>query len=422
MSAIGGQVAASVGSNGLSLTLDNIKAPKNGYAYIYISNQSNNDVFFDNLQAGIVQGNIAEENHYYAYGLKIATLSSKKLGDSYEGTLKNNYLYNDKELFDDADLNWYDYGFRNYDPQIGRFTQLDPLTFLYPFYTPYQFAGCEPIANVDVDGLEPANVVNFMKGVERAGGSGIKFSIVAAGRWSGYLRVTYFKDGIAFARVFKNAGTLTNAVGKAVSLSGKVGSAIQTINNLSNSSNNRSLPGNNLTATTKPLNCHGAYQSGYIPDDNSGGDLFGWLRGNGGGYRFTGKTGSGEESRITDDPEVESRDISSLIELFKLQKSISTDLFKVKIPKQLMPEALDKLKKYMKVQADLEERATYFGVGNVHDPNDGNLPAFSNNYDSIFKKPGKVYHRRGTNFNIEVTDTIGGGKLTSKPAIDTIPR
>jgi RHS repeat-associated protein len=153
------QVAASVGSNGSSLTLANIKAPKNGYAYAYISNRSDQDVYFDNLQVGITAGNIIEENHYYAYGLRIATISSKKLGDNYEGSLKNNYLYNDKELFDDADLNWYDYGFRNYDPQIGRFTQLDPLTDDYPFYTPYQFAGCDPITNIDIDGLEPGNTV-----------------------------------------------------------------------------------------------------------------------------------------------------------------------------------------------------------------------------------------------------------------------
>lgn len=116
-------------------------------------------MFFDNLKVQVVTGNIIEENHYYSYGLKIAAISSKKLGNTYEGTLKNSYLYNDKELFEDGDLNWYDYGFRNYDPQIGRFTQLDPLTDDYPFYTPYQFAGCEPIANVDVDGLEPANVL-----------------------------------------------------------------------------------------------------------------------------------------------------------------------------------------------------------------------------------------------------------------------
>ena len=123
-----------------------------------------NGIYFDNLQAGIVQGNIAEENHYYAYGLKIATLSSKKLGDNYEGTLKNNYLYNGKELFDDADLGWYDYGFRNYDPQIGRFTQLDPLTDDYPLLTPYQYASCDPITNIDVDGLEGCPSVGGMTG------------------------------------------------------------------------------------------------------------------------------------------------------------------------------------------------------------------------------------------------------------------
>jgi len=42
-----------------------------------------------------------------------------------EGSIKNNYLYNDKKFFDDGGLNWYDYGFRNYDPQIIRFIQFD---------------------------------------------------------------------------------------------------------------------------------------------------------------------------------------------------------------------------------------------------------------------------------------------------------
>ncbi|MFX8254359.1 RHS repeat-associated core domain-containing protein, partial [Acinetobacter baumannii] len=89
----------------------------------------------DNMKVSLTRGRIIEENHYYAYGLKIAGISSKKLGDVNEGGLGNKNLYNDKELFDDADLNWYDYGFRNYDPQIGRFTQLDPLTWDYPELT-----------------------------------------------------------------------------------------------------------------------------------------------------------------------------------------------------------------------------------------------------------------------------------------------
>ena len=48
----------------------------------------------------------------------------------------------------------YDYGFRIYNPAIGRFLSVDPLTKGYPWYTPYQFAGNKPIWAVDLDGLE----------------------------------------------------------------------------------------------------------------------------------------------------------------------------------------------------------------------------------------------------------------------------
>ena len=48
----------------------------------------------------------------------------------------------------------YDYGFRIYNPGIGKFLSVDPLTKSYPWYTPYQFAGNKPIWAVDLDGLE----------------------------------------------------------------------------------------------------------------------------------------------------------------------------------------------------------------------------------------------------------------------------
>ncbi len=47
-----------------------------------------------------------------------------------------------------------DYGLRIYDPRLGRFLSVDPLTAKYPFYTPYQFAGNKPIVAIDVDGTE----------------------------------------------------------------------------------------------------------------------------------------------------------------------------------------------------------------------------------------------------------------------------
>ncbi|GAA4852539.1 hypothetical protein GCM10023331_41190 [Algivirga pacifica] len=41
-----------------------------------------------------------------------------------------------------------------YNPGIGRFLSVDPLTKSYPWYTPYQFAGNKVIWAVDLDGLE----------------------------------------------------------------------------------------------------------------------------------------------------------------------------------------------------------------------------------------------------------------------------
>ena len=51
-----------------------------------------------------------------------------------------------------------DYGFRIYDPRIGRFLSMDPLFAGYPYYTPYQFAGNRPIWAIDLDGLEEKTV------------------------------------------------------------------------------------------------------------------------------------------------------------------------------------------------------------------------------------------------------------------------
>lgn len=66
------------------------------------------------------------------------------------------YGFNGKESDNEVkgNGNQYDYGFRIYDPRIGRFLSVDPLTKDYPWYTPYQFAGNKPIWASDLDGLE----------------------------------------------------------------------------------------------------------------------------------------------------------------------------------------------------------------------------------------------------------------------------
>ena len=57
-----------------------------------------------------------------------------------------------------GDNNIYDYGFRIYNPRLGRFLSVDPLSSSYPYYTPYQYAGNKPIMSIDRDGLEDEDV------------------------------------------------------------------------------------------------------------------------------------------------------------------------------------------------------------------------------------------------------------------------
>jgi RHS repeat-associated protein len=51
-----------------------------------------------------------------------------------------------------------DYGKRIYDPRVGRFLSVDPITGKYPELTPYQFASNTPIQAIDLDGMEGFNL------------------------------------------------------------------------------------------------------------------------------------------------------------------------------------------------------------------------------------------------------------------------
>ncbi len=76
-------------------------------------------------------------------------------GRSYQTTTYK-YGFNGKENDNEVKGtgNQQDYGFRIYDPRLGKFLSVDPLTREYPWYTPYQFAGNMPIQAIDLDGLE----------------------------------------------------------------------------------------------------------------------------------------------------------------------------------------------------------------------------------------------------------------------------
>ncbi len=70
---------------------------------------------------------------------------------------KNKYLYNGKELQDEFFEN-YDYGARFYDPELGRFHTVDPLSEKNNMQSSYSYAANNPIRYIDWMGLDTFNI------------------------------------------------------------------------------------------------------------------------------------------------------------------------------------------------------------------------------------------------------------------------
>ena len=110
----------------------------NKYHYYLKDHQGNNRVVIN--QSGTVE----ETNHYYPFGGIFASSSNSV----------QPYKYNGKELDTKNGLNWYDYGARQYDAALGRFTTVDPMTEKYHGVSPYLYCGNNPINRIDPDGMD----------------------------------------------------------------------------------------------------------------------------------------------------------------------------------------------------------------------------------------------------------------------------
>ncbi len=136
--------------------LTNLTVRKGGWLYVYVSNESNQFVYFDDLVVNHKRGPVVQTTDYYSFGLEIPGLASKAIG--FGTSPENRKKYNGIEFDKDLDLNVDEAFYRNLDPAIGRWWQIDPkVDEGYESVSPYASMYNDPIKITDPLGDEGEN-------------------------------------------------------------------------------------------------------------------------------------------------------------------------------------------------------------------------------------------------------------------------
>ncbi len=132
-----------------------------GYVFMYIANENATrvDAYFDDVTMTYTPTNVVQNNDYYPFGLQTSTSWTRDEN-------KNNFLYNQGgELNSTTGL--YDLAYRNYDPAIGRFQQVDPLAAQFNSYSSYNYALNNPVMMNDPGGAKAGDPWGSNTGLDK---------------------------------------------------------------------------------------------------------------------------------------------------------------------------------------------------------------------------------------------------------------
>ncbi len=124
-----------------------------GYAYVFLSNDgaTEQQIGFDNYSVTHEHSDVIQQDDYYPFGL---TFNSYQR----ESSLKQKFKFQSQEHVDDLGLNWDSFKWRNHDPGIGRFFNVDPLAEKYYYNSPYAFSENKVVGHRELEGLESQSI------------------------------------------------------------------------------------------------------------------------------------------------------------------------------------------------------------------------------------------------------------------------
>ena len=127
---------------------------ENRYIYHYKDHLGNTRLNYGRDEnGGLFKEN---SNDYYPFGLNFIKPRGATAQLFNPSATYKNYKYNGKEL---QETGMYDYGARQYMPDIGRWGVVDPLAERMRRHSPYNYGFNNPLRFIDPDGRGPKDII-----------------------------------------------------------------------------------------------------------------------------------------------------------------------------------------------------------------------------------------------------------------------
>jgi RHS repeat-associated protein len=130
-----------------------------GYIYIYLSNEETSpvEVYFDDFRVTQTKSAVVQVDDYYQFGLAFNSYSR-------ENSVPNRWKFQGQEHVDELGLGWDSFKWRNHQPEIGRFFNVDPLSEKYYYNSTYAFSENKVTSHIELEGLEGISIKALTNG------------------------------------------------------------------------------------------------------------------------------------------------------------------------------------------------------------------------------------------------------------------